>query len=706
MSAEDISRLSTAAPSGHSLQQLRSLLPAFLVFSFIGNLSVLVSPLFMMQVLDRVVPSGNLNTLVLLLMIAALAVVANAAVSWCRDMSLARTAYWVETQMTPIALAQPLSVRKDMLEDLSTFVHVVGSGTGAMVLGAPWVPFFVGVLWLLHPGFALFAIVMTAFIVAVALLRANLSGQSQQATAALQQERSHVLAQMARHGRLSGMMGLGRNLSQRYLAKLGHEGPHADRLARFESGFDSVSGIIQTTAQIGSLAIGAGLVATGSLSAGGMIGASILMGKTIATIDGLVTRRHLLSEALRCWRTLNQMEAQGVAEGVEIPNLEGTITAENLIFPRGGGAAPRLDRISFQIEAGACLAILGESGSGKTTLLHALCGIDPAPIGSVRMGDVDLRTLPPSQCHREIGYLPQMAELLPGSLAENISCFAAELDSDRLVEAARLAGIHGLVSSLPDGYQTMFPEQAYLLSAGQVQRVALARAVYHRPKFLFLDEPNALLDGQGEKQLADTLGRLKQAGTTIVMVVHRAGIIGLADKLMVMERGQVIDFGPAPEVFRRIGGADQRLRVSVNQASLADLEDWVRRQFSRKSDGLFRDRATRIASEMFAFAAQNGPDVPDRFLTFTFQFRNEVECELSVAELGAKVAQQKITKVRDALQNTTETPTMSGDEKALANVIQLADRFIVASADKQAAYRVELRANAAEMAAQAGGAGQ
>lgn len=323
--------------------------------------------------------------------------------------------------------------------------------------------------------------------------------------------------------------------------------------------------------------------------------------------------------------------------------------------------------------------------------MDALCGIAPAPIGNCFLDETDIRTLDSSTRDRLIGYLPQQAPLVSGTISEVISRFAPECDDSKVLAAARLVGVHGLISSLPDAYDTDLATDGHLLSTGQKQRVALARAVYEEPKYLFLDEPNALLDNLGERQLGDAIARLKSHGTTIIMVAHRMGIVNLADRILVMEAGRMIEYGPRAEIMRRMTNSHRRIRVPVNQAATQDLLDWVARQFSRSADGVFCKRAQVIAIELYNFARQNGPDDLDRRLLFEFTFVDDITCTLMMHDaLGGQI-ERKISKVRK-MTETSEAgdALMTKDEASIATVIRIADYFEHRTGTDKCAYFAKL----------------
>ncbi|MCA8884483.1 MAG: ATP-binding cassette domain-containing protein [Rhodobacteraceae bacterium] len=679
------------APLPTLLGRLRGLAPPLILFSFVTNLTVLVSPLFMMQVLDRVVPTGNLNTLALLFFMALCALTMNAAVEYFRDQALAESARWMEQGAAAHLLQRPVAQTLDHLRHVAVLRDFL-SGRGALVvLDLPWVGIFAVALYLINPAFLLLAFVATLSFGLIALVRAYLAGAAQAQAAAHGKAGMDSLKQVDRAGVARGLMSLGRNLADRYLRSLSAQSAAATRAGRIETALDCSSRFLRSGLQLGALAIGAMLVARGQLSAGGMIGASLLMGKCLSTADGTIAAWPTLRKARAAYLALAADAGAAAEPRTEIADLTGALRAVNLVYPRGAGAPPRIDRCTFALEAGTCLAILGESGSGKTTLLHALCGIDPAPIGNSFMDQTDVRTLDTATRDRQIGYLPQQADLAFGTIAEIISRFDPNPDDAEILAAARRVGVHGMISALPLAYETDMAKFPHLLSAGQKQRIALARAIYGNPRYLFMDEPNALLDNQGERQLGDAILRLKHQGTTIVMVVHRTGIVSLADKVAVMQDGRIIEFGDRREIMGRMANSHRRIRVPIHPASVQDLMDWVARQFVRDGDEAFRQRASVITRELYNFACDNGPKDPERRLSFEFTFIDDATCSITLAEPFRLKLERKISKIREIA--TQPNPILEGlpvDEASLATVIRLSDHFEHRASEKQSAYVARL----------------
>lgn len=469
-------------------------------------------------------------------------------------------------------------------------------------------------------------------------------------------------------------MGIQDRLSQRYLQALNRQSDTAVAHTKIENAFGSATRSARSIFQIATLGVGAALVTQNQLSAGGMIGASIILAKTLGIFEGLIGIRPHIKALVAAWSALGASPPAQIVNQTAVHDLSGALKANGLTYPRGGGYAPRLEQISFYLEPGTCLAILGESGSGKSTLLDALSGIDPAPIGNCFFDETDVRTIDQSAQTNIIGYVPQTAHFTNGTIAEFIARFATEIDDEKVIAAAKLAGVHGVISALPTAYQTDLSKEPYAISAGQKQRIAFARAIYEIPKYLFLDEPNALLDHQSERALGDALVRLKAHGVTIILTAHRMSIVNLADQVAVMDRGRIIDFGPRSQILGRMTDGHRRIRLGTNDGALQDLNDYVARQFVRDGDQDFRQRASRVATELYKFAVSNGPKSTDRSLHFAFKFLDDDTCSITVSEYRSTKLEAKIKKVRDATRAGQDGEILlSDDEMSLAAVMKLSD---------------------------------
>lgn len=661
-----------------------------LVLSLVSNLAILISPLFMMQLLDRVIPSGNTATLMLLAGLAFAALSLQAVVEACRDISLGRLSRWSEGEGTKMALSPNMQDQNKIITHVSGLTGFL-AGPGALAaLGAPWLPVFLLVLWALHPAFVGLVAVMSFLLWAIRSATDALS-QASKAHAALCAEQEEKALQNARDlNARSGIAVLVHNMRLRFAEFQRQRHRYMDQSESAEVADQTATGFLRNAGQLSALGVGAWLVTADLMSAGGMIAGSIITSKAVMTVEALIRQFPAIRAAKDDYLALAAV-APPQAIPATMGDLSGALRAENIIFPRGGGAVPRLDRISFSLAPGECLAIVGRAGSGKSTLLQALCGIAPAPIGSVFLDENELRSLDNQTLFHVTGYLAQRVELNTGTIAESISCFDPSPDREAIIEATKMAGVHGLICALPDGFETNLEQHPYLLSAGQAQRVALARAIYTRPRYLFLDEPNALLDAEGERALGQTLMRLKSQGTTIVMILHRSGVMALADKVLKLEHGRVVDFGDKTEVLNRWGMGGRQLDLPLLMTSLPDLEDWIASQFTRKGDEELCHKVQILGTDLLGMACEDGTAEELRFGKFSFSFTDDTHCQLFMSVPAASGIDVDIAAVRDKASGGQSVPVhLSTQETRLMRLAQVSTDFSVMNEGDSTVFRLSV----------------
>jgi ATP-binding cassette subfamily C protein RsaD len=542
-----------------ALLKTRPAIIVAMIFSLFINLLALVSPLYMLQVYDRVLSSRNVLTLVFITLIAVFLLLIYAALEALRTQVLVRAGIKfdkeVRGQIFRSALSATIQRRPGGAQSFRDVDIVREFLTGAGLISfcdAPWTPVFVIIAFVLHPFFGVLAIVSCLVILGLAiandyatrapLQQATMASIAAQNDASATMRNSEVMHAMGMWGGLQSRWELRRNdvISWQALA--------SDRGGGLMSAIKAFRQIVQTLILGG----GAYLAIKGSLSPGAMIAASVIVGRALAPIELAIGQWKGFVGARGAWDRL-QTSFRGDTDTDQrmiLPAPKGKVSFEQATVVPPGRKTPTVIGATFTIEPGVSLAVIGPSGAGKSSLVRALVGVWPTINGAIRLDGFDLKQWDPEQLGSFIGYLPQDVELFSGSVAENIARFGP-LDTDELIEASKLAGVHELVQSMPDGYDTQIGDGGQALSGGQRQRIALARTLYRRPPLIVLDEPNANLDSDGEQALANALMQLK-GRSTIVFVTHKLNLLAAADTVMLLQNGQVALMGERDQVMRQL----------------------------------------------------------------------------------------------------------------------------------------------------------
>ncbi|MEM7211897.1 MAG: type I secretion system permease/ATPase [Pseudomonadota bacterium] len=532
------------------------------IFSIFVNLLMLTGPLFMLQTYDRVLSSRSEATLVALLLIVTFLFIMYGALEYARGRVLARAGARFQTlldlrifdavlrrSVAPADRAKPNVAARDL-----DSVRQLLSGPAPFALfDIPWTPIFIGAIFIFHPILGFIAIGGGILLIILTLMnqyRSKEPNAESQIASAQAENMGEALRQNAEAVQGLGMRGIG---MQRWYAlrskALSKQIEASDRTSSYQSSSKAMRFYLQSF----MLAAGAWLVLQQEMSPGMMIAGSILMGRALAPIEQAIGQWALFQRAQRGWKSLSELLEKTPVETqkTELPAPKGFVEARGVSVVAPGEQVPALRGIQFKVEPGQALGVIGPSGAGKTTLAKVLTGIWQPAAGKVRLDGAALDQWPTDRLGRFVGYLPQEIGLLSGSVAENIARLDAEPDPKEIVLAAQRAGAHELLLSLPQGYDTDIGAGGQRLSGGQRQRVALARALYGDPPVLILDEPNANLDAQGEQALVDAIRDAKSRGRTVLIMAHRPSAIAACDLLLMIDKGQQVDFGPRDEVLKK-----------------------------------------------------------------------------------------------------------------------------------------------------------
>jgi PrtD family type I secretion system ABC transporter len=551
-----------------TLAAIRGSFAATAAFSFFGSLLLLTVPLYLLQIYDRVLTSRSHSTLVGLTAIAVAMLGVMAALELVRSRVLVRIGAVLDARLGPrvfsAAFDQTLAgsgaARTQWLRDLDAVRHfLTGSGPFAL-FDAPWVPVYLAVIALFHPLLGAVAALGALVLFALALLneaatrtaiqQANVEAAGAVGFAETSFRNAEVLEAL-------GMLGA---IRARWLGRH-RRGLALQALASDRAGsYAAASKAARLLLQIAILGVGAALAIDQSITAGTIVAASILAGRALAPVElAIANWRGFVAARFAYQRVSALLLGTPPRESrMELPAPVGRLTVEDLVALPPGASKPVLHGISFALEPGEALGVIGPTAAGKSTLARHLVGVSRPAAGSVRLDGASLQDWRREDLGPRIGYLPQDVELFEGSVQENIARFEANPDPARVVEAARGAGVHEMILGLPKGYDTPIGVGGGTLSAGQRQRIALARALYGDPALVVLDEPNSNLDVDGDRALTAAIFGLKERGAAVVVVAHRPSAIAAVDKILVLREGRVAAFGPRQEVLSgpvRMGSA-------------------------------------------------------------------------------------------------------------------------------------------------------
>jgi ATP-binding cassette subfamily C protein/ATP-binding cassette subfamily C protein EexD len=563
---------STTNVLGGALARCRGGLAAAFGFSMIANLLILVVPLYMLQVFDRVLMSQSTRTLAYLTLLAVGALVLLGVFTLLRARVLVRLGTWIDRVLAPSVFLRGIenalrgaAYRTEALRDLATLRSFLG-GNGIMALfDSPWVPVYVFVIYLLHPTLGHIALGGAAVLFAAGLvMHLATSGRLKMAGSLTARNLRGAEAAYRNAEAIDGM-GMGAALARRW------DRGNAEVLALQALASDRAGAITAFTKffrlflQMGILGAGAWLVLRHELTPGGMIAASIVLGRALAPVEQAIGTWKQTMGAREAWRRLAELFAQPPLHPavMPLPTPRGHLRVEGVTYAPPGAKAPVLKGVTLEVMPGEVLAIIGPSAAGKSTLARLMVGIGRPQAGAVRLDGAEVFAHGREELGRHVGYLPQDVELFPGTVRENIARMA-DGEPDKVVAAAELAGVHEMILRLPEGYETEIGEQGGLLSGGQRQRIALARALYGNPPLLVLDEPNASLDAAGEEALHRAIAAAKAAGTAVVLIAHRPSMLAHVDRLAVLKEGRLQDIGERDEIIARLpqrGGVRPGVRV-------------------------------------------------------------------------------------------------------------------------------------------------
>jgi ATP-binding cassette subfamily C protein len=555
------------AALGRATAAFRRNIVTVVIFSFVANALLLAVPIYLFQVSDRVLSSRSLDTLAMLTLIVLGLLLTHALMDVARRIVLMRTAVQVESRLgAPVLSAAARasqngsSLEFQRLADLQQLRSFVTGSTLMTLCDLPVAPLYLGVLFLIHPHFGYIVTVTALLLGLIAWLNKRVTAvpfAQANAHAARANLQADALARNAQVINAMGMTPEGVVLWGRETAASLRAQVQAQDRNVVAAG---VSKFTRLCTQIGILGWGAYLALQGGLTAGMIIAASIIGARALGPIEGAIEGWKNVVAARSAWsriRMLLQNSPLNVAR-LELPRPQGRLMVERVLYVPPPQKKVILNGISFELEPGESLAIVGSSGAGKSTLARMLVGSIVPTAGAVRLDRMDLRNWNMRQFGASIGYLPQDVQLFPGTVKANIARMRGDATDEAVFDAAEMADVHGLIAQLPGGYETFVAMDGAPLSGGQKQRIGLARAFFGDPRLVVLDEPNSNLDTAGERALAAAIRRAKARGITVVAVTQRPSLLSSVDRILVLEGGAVKAMGPRDEVLPLLRGNRSR----------------------------------------------------------------------------------------------------------------------------------------------------
>lgn len=560
-------------PKGELADVIAMFKPYFITiacFSAFINLMLLVPSLYMLQVYDRVLSSRNVSTLAFLTLIIVGAYVVMSALEYVRSLMTVRISSQLDMKLNQriysAAFQQNLKFvgtnAGQALQDLTTLRQFLSGNSLFAFFDVPWFPIYLFIIFLIHPYLGIFAIVGAFIHILLAVWNEKATKLPLSEANAMAVTATNLATNNSRNAEVIEAMGMLPNFTKKWF------GLHA-KFIQLQAQASESAGLIASITKfvrisLQSLILGfaALLVLDEKISAGMMIVSTILMGRTLSPVEQVINIWRGLGNTMSAYRRLNELLAANPPKlsHMTLPKPEGKLFVENVTATPPGASKPSIMNLSFSVLPGDVVGIIGPSGAGKSTLARVIVGIWPTLAGKVRLDGADIFEWDKAELGPHIGYLPQDIELFGGTVSENIARFGV-VDADKVVEAAKLAGIHEMVLYLPNGYDTQLGVNGAGLSGGQKQRIGLARALYNDPVLIILDEPNSNLDDYGEHALINAIGHLKKANKTVILITHKVTTLAATNKLLVLKDGVAQTFGETKAVMAQLNEAMQQAKM-------------------------------------------------------------------------------------------------------------------------------------------------
>ncbi|DAB29297.1 MAG TPA: type I secretion system permease/ATPase [Sulfurimonas sp. UBA12504] len=535
-------------------------------FSLFINLLMLVPSLYMLQLYDRVLTSRSLETLVMLTLIVLVLFITMATLEIVRSKILVFVGNKLDSLLSKrvfeslfdLANKQGGKASSMPLNDLTQIRQFMTGQALFAFFDAPWMPIYIAVLFMFHPWFGYFAIFAGIVLVTLALLNEYDTKEKLLEANVMNRASTLYVDSNLRNAEVVNALGMKANIHNiwrdKYYSYLNAQTDASNKAGVWSNLSKSLRMLFQSLI----LGLGGYLAIKSEVSPGMMIAASIIMGRALAPLDLMIASWKGFSSARTSYERLEGLleNFPKNKEHMKLPAPHGEILLEGVVVIPPNAQQPSIRGISMKINKGDVVGIIGPSAAGKSSLARIILGLWPLVAGKARLDKADIYQWDKVDLGKYIGYLPQDIELFEGTISQNISRFS-EIDSVKVVEAAKKAGVHEMILRLAEGYDTKIGSGGESLSGGQRQRVGLARAIYNNPVLVVLDEPNSNLDEQGELALVEAIKSLKKSKSTVIIITHRPNILQVTNKLAVIKQGLLELYGDTNEVLSKLAAANQ-----------------------------------------------------------------------------------------------------------------------------------------------------
>ena len=546
-----------------SLAPLKEAIVPVLVISAVLNVLMLSGSFFMLLVYDEVLTSRSTPTLLGLFAMVTIAYAFQGVLDLIRGRAMIHAGAFIDTRLSDriydvISRYElrfgPMTQGMAPVRDLDSVRSYLSGGGVLALLDLPYVILFLGILFIFHWTLGLVAMAGVLILVALMLITNRLMKEPTQEASAHAGVRQALAETTRRNAGVIQALGMGTRNRQAWRQISGSVLETDDKLAGVAGKMQGASKAFRQLLQSMMLAMGAYLVIQGEATGGVIVAGSILSARALMPVEQTIAHWKSMMAARQAWDRLNGVFGNLPEEiaPMALPAPRSSLAVQNVFSGPPGSSQPTVSNVSFMLQAGKALAVVGHSGSGKSSLIRNLVGAWPIVRGAIRLDGAEITQWDPHELGRYIGYVPQTIELFDGTIAQNIARFQPDAAPEAIIAAAQAADIHDLILRLPGGYDYPLGANGGSLSAGQQQRVALARALYGDPFLMVLDEPNSNLDREGEAALARALDSARMRGAIVIIVAHRPAILSQVDYIMVMANGQVQQIGARDEMLERL----------------------------------------------------------------------------------------------------------------------------------------------------------